>query len=103
MDLPLVATKYSKKVYITSDDPGYENPEDICNEIARTLTCDYEIIIDRSMAIKKAIEEANNDSIILVLGKGRETLQKMGDKKEKYLSDPYYVKKYLTEMSKNLD
>lgn len=103
VDLPLVATKYSKKVYITSDDPGNENPEDICKEIAKSLTCNYEIIIDRSEAIKKAIEESNNNSIILVLGKGREMLQKMGEKKEKYLSDPYYVKKYLEEMSNSVD
>ena len=80
-----------------------ENPEDICKEIAKNLTCDFEIVIDRSMAIKKAIEESCENSIVLVLGKGREKLQKMGDKKEEYLSDPYYVKMYLSEMSKHID
>lgn len=103
VDLPSVATKFSKKVFITSDDPGDENPEDICREIAKNLNCDFEIIIDRSIAIKKAIEDSSANSIILVLGKGREKLQKMGDKKEKYLSDPYYVKMYLSETPKNID
>lgn len=58
----------------------------------------YEIIEDRGEAIKKAIDEAGKDSIVLVLGKGAETLQKCGNKKEKYLSDVYYVKESLRSL-----
>ena len=103
VELPTVASKYSNKIYLTSDDPGTENPESICKEIAKNVKCDYETIIDRKEAIKKAIESSKENSIILVLGKGAEKIQKMGDKKEEYLSDIYYVKKYLNELAKKVD
>ena len=103
VDLPSVAMKYSKKVYLTSDDPGTEDPNEICNEIAQNLKCDYEIIIDRKEAIKKALSTHLNNSIILVLGKGREMLQKKGNIKEEYLSDVYYVEKYIEEIEEKVD
>lgn len=99
VDLPTVADSYSDKIYLTADDPGSERIEDICKSMACNIkNTPYEIIEDRGEAIKKAIEEAGKDSIVLVLGKGAETLQKCGNKKEKYLSDVYYVKESLKSL-----
>lgn len=99
VDLPTVADSYSDKIYLTADDPGSERIEDICKSMACNIkNTPCEIIEDRGEAIKKAIEEAGKDSIVLVLGKGAETLQKCGNKKEKYLSDVYYVKESLKSL-----
>ena len=99
VDLPTVADSYSDKIYLTADDPGNERVEDICKSMSYNIkNTPYEIIEDRGEAIKKAIEEAGKDSIVLVLGKGAETLQKCGNKKEKYLSDVYYVKESLKSL-----
>ena len=104
VDLPNIADKYSNKIFITADDPGNEGPEKICNEIATNIkNTKYEIIIDRKQAIKKAIDTAEKNSIVLVLGKGAETIQKCGNKKEEYLSDIYYVKEYLEKYSDKVD
>ena len=65
----------------TSEDPRSEDPVDICNEIvseAKDKYDNYEIVIDRKEAIKKAINMAKENDIVLILGKGNENYQKVG-------------------------
>lgn len=67
---------------VTSQDPRSEEPIDIVNDLL-TLVKDkknYEVIIDRSKAIKRAIEIAKKDDIILIIGKGNENYQILKDK-----------------------
>ena len=62
------------------EDPRSEDPKDICEDIIRELkeTHDnYEIVIDRREAIQKAIDMANPKDMVLVLGKGNETYEKL--------------------------
>lgn len=69
---------------ITSDNPGTEDPNKICQEIEtgiKEITNNYEIVIDREKAIKKAIKIANKEDIILLAGKGHENYQIIGEKK----------------------
>ena len=64
----------------TYEDPRSEDPKDICEDIIRELkeTHDnYEIVIDRREAIQKAIDMANTKDMVLVLGKGNETYEKL--------------------------
>lgn len=64
----------------TYEDPRSEDPKDICEDIIRELkeTHDnYEIVIDRSEAIQKAIDIASDKDIVLILGKGNETYEKL--------------------------
>ena len=66
----------------TSEDPRSEEPADICNDIIKELkeTHDnYEIVLDRREAIKKAINMAEANDMVLVLGKGNETYEKLKD------------------------
>ena len=68
----------------TYEDPRSEDPKDICNDIISELkeTHDnYEIVIDRREAIVKAINMADVKDIVLILGKGNETYQKLKDGK----------------------
>lgn len=69
---------------ITSDNPGTEDPNNICQEIEagiKEITNNYEIVIDRENAIKKAVKIANKDDIILLAGKGHENYQIIGEEK----------------------
>jgi len=70
----------ASKIIITSDNPRSESAEMIANEIAGGIdhTKKYEIILDRREAIKKAIFEQTDD-VVLLLGKGDEQYQIIGD------------------------
>ncbi len=87
-----IAYKYSKKIYITSDNPKFENPLIICNEILRGAKEKGEIILDREKAIKKAIKNLKNNEILLILGKGIEKYQDINGIHFNY-SDVKVVKK----------
>lgn len=97
-ELGEIAGKYSDQVYITEEDAGEEPVLKICEEIAQHLekqACNYAIIPDREEAIREAISNADDDTVVLITGKGRETRQKRGTKYIDTPSDVEYVKKYL--------
>ncbi len=95
-DMAEVASKYSNKIYLTADDPQFENVRDICNEIAQFTTCDYEIIEDRVTAISKAFNELKCGGVLCLLAKGEDKYQQVRGKFEEYISDVGIAKK-LTE------
>lgn len=65
----------------TYEDPRSEDPKDIINDIVKDITKDnYEIVIDRKEAIQRAINIAEKDDVVLILGKGNETYQKLKGK-----------------------
>ena len=66
----------------TYEDPRSEDPLDIINMMVSEIEdkSRYEIVVDRAKAIKRAIELANKDDIVLILGKGNETYEKLKDK-----------------------
>jgi UDP-N-acetylmuramoyl-L-alanyl-D-glutamate--2,6-diaminopimelate ligase len=80
-----MATFYSKEVIITSDNPRFEDPDTICEDIIKGCkdANNYEIELNRSKAIEKAIKKAKNykNSVVLILGKGDEEYQIIYDKK----------------------
>ena len=74
-----ISAKYSNKVIITSDNPRFENPDKILDDMEQGLTIPQKKkvlrISDRKEAIKTAIALAQNGDIVLVAGKGHETYQ----------------------------
>ena len=67
------ALKNAKKVIITNDDPHNENPNQIINDMLENNDLkNYEICLDRSLAIKKGINLLESEDILLILGKGHE-------------------------------
>lgn len=77
-----IASKYSTKVYITSDNPRSEEPDEIIRQIevgAKKHITPYEIESDRKTAIIKALSFAKKDDVILIAGKGHETYQHLKD------------------------
>jgi len=81
------ATTLGDYVIITSDNPRNENPIAIINDIQKGLKKNnYEVIVDRKTAIRKAIMIARPDDSVLIAGKGHEDYQIIGNKKI-YFSD----------------
>lgn len=71
----------SDHVIFTMDDPRYENVLDIIKDLTKdSKNTNYEIIVDRREAIKKAIREAQKGDIILVAGKGVDNYMAIEDK-----------------------
>ncbi|MDD2435148.1 MAG: UDP-N-acetylmuramoyl-L-alanyl-D-glutamate--2,6-diaminopimelate ligase [Bacilli bacterium] len=77
-----VATELSDYVILTSDNPRFEDADEIiCDMVNGLDNNNYEIESNREKAIKKGIQKINNNDILLVLGKGHETYQIIKDKK----------------------
>lgn len=78
-----IAEIYAQKIYITSDNPRNERAEDIIDEILGGITNKEKVIVEanRKNAIISALKDLQSDEILLILGKGDETYQIIGDKK----------------------
>ncbi len=79
---PLMAqesVKHSDRVIITSDNPRFEEPEDIINDMLAGLNEEQKrkviSIVDRREAIRTACMMARPGDVILVAGKGHEDYQ----------------------------
>ncbi|WP_442603767.1 UDP-N-acetylmuramoyl-L-alanyl-D-glutamate--2,6-diaminopimelate ligase [Paenibacillus sp. KN14-4R] len=76
-----VTAELSDYLYVTSDNPRTENPDQILQDIVPGLleanlpSNQYELIVDRKEAIQKAIAEAGPKDVVLIAGKGHETYQ----------------------------
>ncbi|MFA5713840.1 MAG: UDP-N-acetylmuramoyl-L-alanyl-D-glutamate--2,6-diaminopimelate ligase [Bacteroidales bacterium] len=76
-----VVARYSNRVVVTSDNPRFEEPEAIVeeilkgfrpNELKKVLT-----IVNRREAIKTALSIASSGAIVLIAGKGHEVYQEI--------------------------
>ncbi len=65
-----VAEKYCDHVILTNEDPYDEKPEDIVHALADGMKIKPEIIMDRRLAIAKAISLAHTGDAVLITGKG---------------------------------
>ena len=93
-----VAANYAKHIIVTSDNPRFEDPDLIIEDVLKGIKNHLSVQIDvnRKLAIKKAIDMADENSVILILGKGDETTQIIYDKKLAF-SDKEEVLKYLNK------
>ncbi len=95
-----IAGQFSDYVILTSDNPRSEDPEKIISEIEngiKNLSChrnNYTKIVDREKAIKKSIELAGKDDIVLIAGKGHENYQIIGNKRLDF-DDKEVARKFL--------
>ena len=71
------AGAYADRIVITEDDPGPEGPADICQAIAEAVEAQgnhaWQIVLDRSEAIRTCVRETTGPAVVVVTGKGQET------------------------------
>ena len=90
-----ISTELSDYVIFTSDNPRNEEPMNIINDIVQNLdNKNYEIEENREKAIFKGIQKLSKNDILLVLGKGHEDYQIIGNNKI-HFSDKEIVLKYI--------
>lgn len=72
-----VASSYAKKLYVTSDNPRFEDPDAIIEDILAGIEDKSNVYVDvnRRNAIAQALRERSGDEVVLILGKGDETAQ----------------------------
>ena len=70
-----VASAYAKKLYVTSDNPRFEDPDAIIEDILAGIEDKSNVYVDvnRRSAIAQALRERSGEEVILILGKGDET------------------------------
>ena len=77
-----IAARLSDFCVVTSDNPRSENPSEIINDILEGMKdtkTPYKVIESRKDAIFWALENAKENDIILLAGKGHETYQILND------------------------
>ncbi len=78
-----VAAKFAKKVYVTSDNPRSEAPEEILKDILSGIKeqSNTRAMVDRAFAIQEALKELEEGEVLMILGKGDEdTMEINGEK-----------------------
>ncbi len=93
-----ISGKIADYTIITTDNPRTEKPEDIISQIEEGIKKTkgkYEVVVDRTKAIERAIKMANKNDIIVLAGKGHETYQEINN--EKYPYDERVIIKEIIE------
>ncbi|MBQ4043438.1 MAG: UDP-N-acetylmuramoyl-L-alanyl-D-glutamate--2,6-diaminopimelate ligase [Clostridia bacterium] len=82
-ELGAVSSALADYCILTSDNPDYESPENILNDIRRHFDrkCPHKVIADREEAVRYAVRMSRPGDIILLAGKGHETYQLIEGKK----------------------
>lgn len=95
-----VVGRFANKIYVTSDNPRDEEPQDIIDEIMVGLEGkdNVNVIVDRKEAIHKAIDELGSGDALLILGKGDEDYQEIKGIKH-HFDDREVVREYLATSS----
>lgn len=98
--MAIIAAKNSERVFLTSDNPRFEDPEAIINDMVEGLKAvsgfheKHIAITNRKEAIKVACITAGAGDIILIAGKGHEKYQEVKGEKHPF-DDKALLKKYL--------
>lgn len=76
--------------YLTTDDPGFENPEEIIKQIELSIepnTVEIKEVLDRRDAIQQAIELSGSQDVVVLAGKGEDPYQKIEGVDEPWPTD----------------
>jgi UDP-N-acetylmuramoyl-L-alanyl-D-glutamate--2,6-diaminopimelate ligase len=68
-----VVSKFADEIYVTSDNPRSENPEQIISDILPGIRGrKFQAITERPKAVKVAFSELKDNEVLLLAGKGHE-------------------------------
>jgi UDP-N-acetylmuramoyl-L-alanyl-D-glutamate--2,6-diaminopimelate ligase len=93
-----ISARLADFTIITTDNPRSEEPDSIISMIEEGFKkegeCRYIKITDREEAIFRAIDEAGQDDLVLIAGKGHEDYQEFENGRRTAFSDSGTVRKY---------
>lgn len=96
-DMGIIATELSDYVIFTNDNPRNEDEMKIVNDMINGIINEnYEVILDRSKAIKRGIDLLNKKDFLFILGKGHEEYQLINGIKH-HFSDKEEVLNYINK------
>ena len=75
-----VAQRYATTIIVTSDNPREESCDQIMSDIKQGFTTTHAVLVvpDRHVAIDRAIGQAREGDVVIIAGKGHETVQIIG-------------------------
>lgn len=105
IEMANACTDKSDYVFITIEDPRYDDPdilvEEMASEVKEAGKTNYEIVVDRDEAIRRAINKAEKGDLILIMGKGLEDYMTINGKDVPRLND-YEVAKIVLNERENI-
>lgn len=76
------------EVILTADDPNFEDPQSISEEIASHINRPVTILVDRERAIEQAMQNTTNQTdAVIIAGKGADAYQIISGKRAEYPGD----------------
>lgn len=80
-----IAEESADQVFVTSDNPRFEKPEEIIKDITDGMAKkNHVVIVNREEAIKKAFASMSANEVLLIAGKGHENYQIINGVKHEY-------------------
>jgi len=84
-EMGAIAEKLADKIWLTSDNPRTENPEQILNDVEAGMQLSkHKRQADRKSAIKEAANALQSGDVLVVAGKGHEDYQIVGREKHHF-------------------
>lgn len=89
-EMAAIAQRYAQHVIVTSDNPRTEDPGAIVADILSGMNpeveqqCRVEAELDRGAAIAAAVTRASTEDWVVIAGKGHETYQQIGARREPF-------------------
>ena len=77
-------SQYADFAIITNDNPRFESPTSIVNDIVSGMDCQYKVVLNRSQATEFALSIAKLEDTVAILGKGAEKYQEIKGRKYPY-------------------
>lgn len=93
------AGRLADRIVITEDDPGPEDPAAICEAIVRAVSAqghaNWQVELNRSAAIERAVRETAGPAVVIVTGKGNDPFMLRHGVREPYEPDGVQLQRAL--------
>ncbi|WP_341779023.1 UDP-N-acetylmuramoyl-L-alanyl-D-glutamate--2,6-diaminopimelate ligase [Levilactobacillus sp. HBUAS70063] len=92
---------YANVAFLTTDDPGHEDPAAIAKEIDSHIDhtkVKTTLILQREAAIHQAIASATNHDLVILAGKGQDAYQKINGVDTPYATDPVVAQEAIDDL-----
>lgn len=77
-------SRFADFAVLTNDNPRFEDPKIIAQDVSERLTCKHKVILNRSQATEYALSIATGCDTVAILGKGAEEYQEIRGRKTPY-------------------